>query len=258
MDDADRLAAARAKWTHRGSTRPPFAELPGPGQESVWDYPRPPAVVADPRRIVVGDPADPLADSVGAVRVLETASPPTVYLPPGDVRFDRLVIVPGTSSCEWKGAARYWALTSEPSTVVGWDYPEPFADFAAIAGWASFYPGRIDCRAAGEVVRPQPGGFYGGWVTDEIVGPFKGEPGTASWCQETARIDSTRRGRTRDFGSFVAEMGGCVHWSTHRLALLRRAILCSYVKRPWRVGSLRLRVGCLRAGSGRRRRRGVV
>ena len=147
----------------------------------MWDYPRPPVVVADPRRIVVGDPADPLADTTGAVRVLETASPPTFYLPPSDVRVDRLGVVPGTSLCEWKGAARYWALASEPAIVVGWDYPDPFPEYATLVGWVAFYPGRVACWVDGERARPQAGGFYGGWVTDELVGPFKGEPGTAGW-----------------------------------------------------------------------------
>ncbi len=182
MSDApDWLTAARSQWTNTGQTRPSFAVEPEPGQESVWDYPRPPAVVADDRRVVVGDPGDPLASTSSALRVLETAGAPTFYLPPGDVRRDRLVEVPGTSLCEWKGRARYWALVDDPGEVIGWDYPEPFDDYRQLAGYLSFYPGRIHCTVAGEVVRPQPGGFYGGWVTDEIVGPIKGEPGTGGW-----------------------------------------------------------------------------
>ena len=86
----------------------------------------------------------------------------------------------GTSHCEWKGAAEYVAVagTTEP---VGWRYPDPYTEFADYAGWISFYPDRIHCSVDGEVVRPQAGGFYGGWITDEIVGPFKGEPGTSEW-----------------------------------------------------------------------------
>ena len=177
----DWLARARDKWTNTGTERPDFAEEPGPGQESVWDYPRPPALVGDTRLVVVGDPETPLASTQRALRVLETASPPTFYLPPDDVDRDRLVAATGSSMCEWKGQARYWALRDGPDEVIAWDYPNPFGEFERLAGYLSFYPGRIECRVDGEVVRPQPGGFYGGWMTDEIVGPVKGEPGTGGW-----------------------------------------------------------------------------
>ena len=168
-------------WTNTGDQRPPFAVEPGPGQESVWDYPRPPRIDPDRRRVVVGEVDDPLAETTGAVRILETASPPTFYLPPDDVRVGRLVGADGRSFCEWKGEARYWAFSEAPGDPVGWTYPTPLPEFAAIAGWFAFYPGRVECRVDGEVVRPQAGGFYGGWVTDEIVGPHKGEPGTGGW-----------------------------------------------------------------------------
>jgi hypothetical protein len=88
--------------------------------------------------------------------------------------------VPGSSHCEWKGAAEYVAVAGT-SAPVGWRYPDPYAEFADYAGWVSFYPGRLRCTVDGEVVRPQEGGFYGGWITDEIVGPFKGDPGTSGW-----------------------------------------------------------------------------
>lgn len=175
------LAKARSGWSNTGSQRPPFAETPKPGQESVWDYPRPPVVVADGREVVVGDPSDPLARTTGAVRVLETASPPTVYLPPADVAWAALVEVEGSSFCEWKGPAQYWAFGAQPAAPIGWTYPRPFAEFASIAGWISFYPGRVACSLGGELVRPQAGGFYGGWITDEVIGPYKGEPGTGGW-----------------------------------------------------------------------------
>lgn len=174
------LADARNHWTNTGARRPPFAGDPGPGQESVWDYPRPPAIVPDSRLVVVGD-ADAVASTTRSIRVLETASPPTFYIPADDVRTDALVAAPGRSFCEWKGPARYWALADDPTTPIGWDYPEPFEEFSAIAGHYSFYPARVACTVDGEAVRPQAGGFYGGWVTDEVVGPFKGDPGTGSW-----------------------------------------------------------------------------
>jgi len=168
-------------WTNIGAERPPFAVEPGPDQESVWDYPRPPAIAPDGRRVVVGDPDDPIASSSRAVRILETASPPTFYLPPDDVRTERLVSAAGRSFCEWKGEAEYWAHADDPGTPVGWNYPTPLPEFASIAGWFAFYPARIGCRIDDVVVRAQDGGFYGGWITDEVVGPFKGEPGTQGW-----------------------------------------------------------------------------
>lgn len=152
------------------------------GQESVWDYPRPPALVADSRRIRVTNAAGQVvADTGAAIRVLETASPPTVYIRPSDVDSALLVAAPGSSFCEWKGPAEYWAEQDTPELVVGWSYPKPFNEFTRIAGWYSFYPGRIHCEIDDEVVRPQEGGFYGGWVTNEIVGPWKGQSGTSAW-----------------------------------------------------------------------------
>jgi uncharacterized protein (DUF427 family) len=114
------------------------------------------------------------------VRVLETASPPTFYIPPDDVERERLVPVRGRSHCEWKGEARYWALEPDGEPVA-WSYPDPYPEFAVIRDWLAFYPGRVECRVDGERVRPQPGRFYGGWITDELVGPFKGEPGSEGW-----------------------------------------------------------------------------
>ncbi len=167
-------------WKYTGRERPPFAHVPAAGQESVWDYPRPPRIEADERRVVVRSGELVIADTTAAVRVLETASPPTFYLPPDDVHTDRLVAVSGQSFCEWKGAARYWAIAGSDHPV-GWSYPRPAAAFAALRDYLSFYPGRVACFVGDERVRPQPGGFYGGWLTDEIAGPVKGEPGTGHW-----------------------------------------------------------------------------
>jgi uncharacterized protein (DUF427 family) len=170
-------------WSHVGRQRPPFAETPGPGQESVWDYPRPPRLAADPREVVVKLDDVVVATTRRAIRVLETASPPTFYLPWADVTPGMLASAPGTSWCEWKGEARYWSLVTAPGRVerVGWSYPAPSPGFAAIREHVAFYASRLECFVAGERVRPQPGGFYGGWITGEIVGPFKGELGTSGW-----------------------------------------------------------------------------
>ncbi|MEO7386969.1 MAG: DUF427 domain-containing protein [Gammaproteobacteria bacterium] len=170
-------------WEFDGRNRPAFALPPAAGQESVWDYPRPPRLKPDTRRVEVWHGTQRIADTTRAWRVLETASPPTFYLPGDDVTMALLRSISDSSFCEWKGAATYFALADggAPGQTVAWSYPRPTAAFAGIAGFLSFYPGRLQCRVAGEIVRPQPGGFYGGWVTDEILGPFKGEPGTGHW-----------------------------------------------------------------------------
>jgi uncharacterized protein (DUF427 family) len=169
-------------WEYAGQKRPDFAILPGPGQESVWDYPRPPRIAQDRRRVEVKSGGVLIASTHSAIRILETASPPTFYLPAVDVDLPALVRIPGSSACEWKGLAGYWALAADPSRrAIGWSYERPLPPFAAIAGALSFYPALVECTVDGERVRPQPGRFYGGWMTDEIVGPVKGEPGTGHW-----------------------------------------------------------------------------
>lgn len=170
-------------WQFNGGTRPSFAITPGEDQESVWDYPRPPVCVEDSREVIVTFGDTVVAKTSHAYRILETASPPTFYLPPADVNMDLLVQSSGSSFCEWKGAATYWLLPEAGSsgTNVGWSYQSPTKNFAEITDYLSFYPAKLQCRVAGEIVRTQPGGFYGGWVTNEIIGPYKGEPGTSGW-----------------------------------------------------------------------------
>jgi len=176
---------ARAKWRHTGAQRPAHAEPAAPGQESVWDYPRPPRIVRDEREIVIRtlSPASALiARSTGALKVCETASPPTFYLPHEAVEWSALVACDGTSICEWKGEAHYWSLAAAPQAhPVAWSMPDPFPEYAELKDHVSFYPGRLACELGGEHVRAQAGGFYGGWITDELVGPFKGSPGSAGW-----------------------------------------------------------------------------
>jgi len=178
-----RTRERRAAWTNRGAVRPPFAVEPGPGQESVWDYPRPPQLVADARRVRVQVGETVIADTNSALRILETASPPTVYLPPADIRLDLLERAEGGSHCEWKGLATYWDVVVQGarSAGAGWSYEAPYPEFAAIRDHLAFYPARVACWIGDEQVVPQPGGFYGGWVTSDVVGPFKGEAGTGGW-----------------------------------------------------------------------------
>ena len=182
-EPTDFTRRARALWQNRGEARPGFALEPGPGQESVWDYPRPPVIVPDERRVRVLADGVTLADSRRAMRVLETASPPTFYLPPADVRTDLLVPTAMATFCEWKGRAIYYAVRLSARLVedAAWCYPEPFAEFEPIRGYLAFYPSALECWVDDERVRPQPGKYYGGWVTSEILGPFKGETGTGGW-----------------------------------------------------------------------------
>lgn len=168
-------------WNYKGQKRPEFAVAPEPEQESVWDYPRPPALQLSNRLVEVRDGDSLIARSSGCLRLMETASPPTFYLPPVDVDWSYLVESRGSSVCEWKGAARYWALARQPETPVAWDYPRPRARYDRLRNYVAFYPGRVACFVDGERVQPQPGQFYGGWITSDVVGPFKGEPGTGHW-----------------------------------------------------------------------------
>jgi len=155
-----------------------------PGKESVWDYPRPPRVEPETRtvRIVLGGAT--LATTNRALRVLETSHPPGIYLPPDAFAQGSLAPNANRTVCEWKGVATYWDLNGGDATrtAAAWSYPEPRSGFEEIAGYISIYPGRVDaCYLDGELVRAQEGDFYGGWITDDIVGPFKGGAGTLGW-----------------------------------------------------------------------------
>ena len=170
-------------WKYDGTERPDFAKEPGPGEESVWDYPRPPELVNDSRIVEVKWLNQRIAKTTTSVRVLETASPPTFYLPPDDVKTGLLEKAPGSSYCEWKGRATYWNISVDGNTLekAAWSYENPTSGFKVIAGYFSFYPGKLECYVDNIRVKPQPGGFYGGWMTPEITGPVKGESGTGGW-----------------------------------------------------------------------------
>ena len=158
--------------------------VPGPGQESVWDYPRPPRLEPTSKLIRVVFNGVTVAETRRAWRVLGTSHPPVYYIPPADIRAGCLQSGAGRSFCEWKGEARYYTLTvnGRRAENVGWAYPNPAPAFAAIRDHVAFYAAPLDgCFVDGERVTPQPGGFYGGWITADIVGPFKGEPGTMGW-----------------------------------------------------------------------------
>ena len=157
---------------------------PGPGQESVWDYPRPPRLERFHGHIVVVLGGVTLVDTRGAYRVLETSHPPNYYFPRADVNMDHFRSVRGGSFCEWKGNASYFDVKVGNRRLerAAWSYTDPTARFAEIAGYIACYAAPMDsCTVDGEQVTPQPGGFYGGWITKNVVGPFKGGPGSMFW-----------------------------------------------------------------------------
>ena len=179
------VRAHRAAW--RSAPRPK-PEPKGPGEESVWDFPRPPAVEDVGSRITVSFAGEVVADTLRAIRVVETAGAPVYYLPPQDVAIDRLQLTDGVSVCEWKGAAVYYDLRvrGRISERAAFSYPDPLDDlgqgFSKIAGYFAFCAGAVDeARIDGEAATPQPGGLYAGWVTRSLKGPIKGAPGTEGW-----------------------------------------------------------------------------
>lgn len=160
----------------------------GPGQESVWDYPRPPEVrqAEGPLKVIFAGEA--VAETERGLKVVETAGAPVYHFPPEDVREDLLTRSPGTTFCEWKGAAAYFDLSLGGKTAqrAVYCYPDPLDDlgqgFAQIAGWYVFYAAEMDAVFVdGEQATPQPGGFYAGWMTSRITGPVKGSPGSEGW-----------------------------------------------------------------------------
>ena len=162
----------------------PSRIAPGPGQESVWDYPRPPRVEPSTRRVRVIFNGEVIAETTRAFRILETSHPPVFAIPPEDVRLGFLRPSPRTTGCEWKGRAHYHSVEVDGRRAedAAWSYPEPVRAFEPIRDYLCFYPGRVDsCFVDEEQVTPQEGGFYGGWITRELVGPFKGASGTWGW-----------------------------------------------------------------------------
>ena len=157
---------------------------PGPGQESVWDYPRPPRLESVPERIRIIFGGQVLVDTTSAFRVLETSHPPTYYVPPGDIAEGALVPAGGGSTCEWKGPAVYYdvVLGGSRASRAAWAYLAPWAPFERLAHHVAFYAAAMEaCFVGEERAEPQPGGFYGGWVTKKVVGPFKGGLGSWGW-----------------------------------------------------------------------------
>ncbi|MBC7882638.1 MAG: DUF427 domain-containing protein [Anaerolineae bacterium] len=157
---------------------------PQEGQESVWDYPRPPRLEATTKQLRILFGGEEIANTVSGWRVLETSHPPVYYLPLADIRIDYLIKSPRSSFCEFKGVATYWTLQigRESAQDAAWSYEAPTADFESIRGYLAFYASRMQaCYVDGEQVQAQVGDFYGGWITEAVVGPFKGGVGTWGW-----------------------------------------------------------------------------
>ncbi len=166
--------------------RPPRIE-PAPGQESVWDYPRPPRCEPTSAAITVSYNGSTIADTTNAVRVLETSQPPAFYIPRQDINFEFLTPSPARSFCEWKGEASYYDLNPEVTghgihiDQISWTYLAPNPAFESITNHLAFYAQKLTCTVDGEEVNSNEGTFYGGWITSKVVGPFKGGPGSAWW-----------------------------------------------------------------------------
>ncbi len=162
----------------------PSPDPVGPGQESVWRYPRPPIAERSDRHIRIEHRGVVVAETRAAIRTLETSHPPSWYLPPDTIAPDLLRRSDRRSFCEWKGDATYWHLLVGDVLLrdVGWSYLDPAPPFAVLRDHIAFYAAPFDrCTVDGEPVIPQPGGFYGGWITSDVVGPFKGVPGSMGW-----------------------------------------------------------------------------
>jgi len=148
-------------------------------RESVWDYPRPPRLEPSSKTVRVMLGGEVIAESSRAYRVLETSHPPTWYIPKADIKMELLRPTRKSSFCEWKGQASYWSAASAENAA--WSYESPNASFKAIQGHLAFYPSRFECYVDDERVVAQPGDFYGGWITQDIAGPYKGGAGTSGW-----------------------------------------------------------------------------
>ncbi len=162
----------------------PRPDAAAPGQESVWAYPRPAIAEPSAAHIVIGHAGLIVADTRASIRTLETSHPPSYYIPPKDIAPEVLRRASGSSFCEWKGVAAYWDVVIGDLVMprVGWSYPSPSRSFALLRDHVAFYAWPFDhCSVDGETVTPQPGDFYGGWITRKLAGPFKGVPGSRGW-----------------------------------------------------------------------------
>ncbi len=179
LPESEQILTARTKWQYDGSELPEFADPLGPGQESVWTYPRPPVIQPVEAVLRVFNGHTLIAQTERGVRVCETASAPTYYFPPEDVEMEHLQFGELASICEWKGVAQ--TITVDGIEGAGWRYARVFEAFADLFEWPSFHPRHLLCFIDTEHVTHQDGGFYGGWVSNNLAGPIKGRAGTEAW-----------------------------------------------------------------------------
>ena len=182
--DKNELDREKTYWRSLERERPADIETPGPGQESVWDFPRPPRIEPVTERLLVIHAGAVVAETTHGLRVVETATPPAYYFPKEDVRTQFLTRMAHTTLCEWKGTARYWTLNvrGRESEAAAWGYPSPDQGYEQLRDHVGFVPDRVDaCYLDDERVLAQEGGYYGGWITSRVTGPFKGAPGTERW-----------------------------------------------------------------------------
>lgn len=157
---------------------------PGPGQESVWDYPRPPRLERTEKELKVVFNGEVIAQTTNGYRVLETSHPPTYYIPQDDIKMEYLTPTSRRTMCEFKGVANYFTVEVGERRVENacWNYPNPTSAYEDMAGYICFYASKMDaCYVDDEQVSAQEGDFYGSWITSDIVGPFKGGAGTWGW-----------------------------------------------------------------------------
>jgi len=178
LRETPEIENARSHWRYRGGSRPAFATEPKQGQSSVWDFPRPPVIEDVPVTMTVRFKTQIIAETQRGRRVLETAGAPTYYFPPEDV-FAPMTAEASRSVCEWKGLAE--SLSLPGAANAGWRYTDMFPAFQILHRWVAFYPAIVDCYLGEQRVSTQPGGYYGGWVSPDLVGPIKGEPGSSAW-----------------------------------------------------------------------------
>lgn len=179
LPENDQIQSARTKWTYTGEQRPDFADQVESGQESVWDYPRPPRIEPVDAVLRVFHEKTLIAQTERGLRVCETASAPTYYFPPQDVEQGHLDYGGMSSICEWKGVAQTITVAGIPGAA--WRYVRMFEPFSDLFEWPSFHPRHLLCFIDNELVTHQDGGFYGGWVSESLAGPIKGRAGTESW-----------------------------------------------------------------------------
>ena len=181
---SEAMIKERNRWRAFHRKRPFEVIRPGPGQESVWDYPRPPGLEPTVSLIRIIFAGVLIAESRQAIRIIETSCPPVYYIPPDHIHTEYVVQIGVGTLCEWKGLAQYWSVRVGNKVIesAAWSYPDPELPYTRIRDYLAFYPGKMDtCMVDDQIAIAQESDYYGGWITPDIVGPFKGQPGSEEW-----------------------------------------------------------------------------